>query len=124
MRPMKTEKIIVVTTICGVRWKPKASWLKDCQFMVVMVKACRNEASTNPITPPTMASRIDSMRKAARMLERRKPSARSVPISPVRLATAAYIVIMAPIIAPIEKITESVMPRMLMNCESVFDCSS
>ena len=45
------------------------------------------------------------------MLERRKPIARSVPISPVRLATLAYIVIMAPIIAPIEKIAESAMPR-------------
>ena len=37
---------------------------------------------------------------------REKPSARSVPISPVRDATLAYIVIIAPMIAPIEKMTE------------------
>src|SRR2546423_4109963 len=34
--PMNMEKTSVVTTIRGVRWKPNASWLKDCQFIVVM----------------------------------------------------------------------------------------
>ena len=47
-----------------------------------------------------------------------------MPISAVRFATAAYIVIIAPIIAPIEKITDSVRPRMLMKFESASDCSS
>ena len=40
-----------------------------------------------------------------------KPSARSVPISPVRAATLAYIVIIAPMTAPIEKMTEIDVPR-------------
>ena len=99
----------------GVRWKPNASWLNDCQFMVVMVKACRKEAKKRPITPPTRASRIDSIRNAARIERRRKPRARSVPISPVRFETDAYMVIIAPIIAPMEKITDSMMPSQLMN---------
>ena len=42
---------------------------------------------------------------------REKPSARSVPISAVRLATLAYMVIIAPMIAPMEKMTEMVVPR-------------
>ena len=54
---------------------------------------------------------------------RLKPSARSVPISATRFATDAYIVIIAPIIAAIEKIVDSVMPRMLMNVDSAFDWS-
>ena len=108
---MNREKASVCTAMAGVRWKPKASWLKLCQFMVVMVKACRKEASTRPARPPTRESISVSARKAERMLARRKPSARSVPISEVRLATAAYMVIMAPIIAPIEKMTESAIPR-------------
>ena len=42
------------------------------------------------------------------MAPREKPSARSVPISLVREATLAYIVIIAPMIAPIEKMIEIV----------------
>ena len=41
-----------------------------------------------------------------------------MPISPVRDATLAYIVIIAPMIAPIEKITEIVVPRKRMNFDS------
>ena len=58
------------------------------------------------------------------MLARRKPSARRAPISRTRLATAACMVIIAPIIAPIEKTTESVSPSTLMKFESSSDCSS
>ena len=42
---------------------------------------------------------------------RRKPSARSVPISPMRFDTAAYMVIAAPMMAPIEKISDSAGPK-------------
>ena len=45
------------------------------------------------------------------MAARENPSARSVPISLVRDATLAYIVIIAPMMAPIEKMTEIVVPR-------------
>jgi len=85
---------------------------------------CMSEAAARPKTQPRPASSSASARNAARIARRRKPSARSAPISPVRPATAAYIVIIAPIIAPIEKITESVSPRMLMKPESAADCSS
>ena len=44
-------------------------------------------------------------------MKREKPSARSVPISRLRFATAAYIVIIAPIIAPIEKKNTIAPPR-------------
>ena len=37
-----------------------------------------------------------------------------MPISPVRVATAAYIVIVAPIIAPSEKMIESDIPSSVM----------
>ena len=47
-----------------------------------------------------------------------------MPISAVREATLAYIVIIAPMIAPIEKITEIDVPRMLMNLASVSDWSA
>ncbi len=70
-----------------------------------------NEAATSPTTPPTSPSSSDSTRNAVRIDEREKPSARSVPISPVRDATLAYMVIIAPMIAPIEKIAEIVPPR-------------
>ena len=58
------------------------------------------------------------------MLHLSKPSARIVPISVVRLATAAYMVIMAPIIAPREKMTVRVSPRMRRNLAIVSDWSA
>ncbi len=45
------------------------------------------------------------------MLLRGNPRARRVPISSVRFATAAYIVIMAPIIAPTLKMAVMKIPR-------------
>ena len=62
--------------------------------------------------------------KAASTAPRRKPSARSVPISPMREATAANIVIIAPTTAPIEKITARLKPRMLMKVASASLCSA
>ena len=59
-----------------------------------------------------------------RIAVREKPSARSVPISAVRDATLAYIVIMAPMMAPIEKMTEIVVPRYEMNLASASDWSA
>ena len=47
-----------------------------------------------------------------------------MPISPVREATLAYIVIIAPMTAPIEKMIEIVRPRMLMNLDSASDWSA
>ena len=47
-----------------------------------------------------------------------------MPISTVRLATAPYMVIIAPIIAPVLKITVMKIPRMRMNVAIISDCSS
>ena len=58
------------------------------------------------------------------MLPRENPSARKVPISFCRLATAAYMVIIAPIIAPMAKNTETIVPTMPMNMLVACDCFS
>ncbi len=61
----------------------------------------------HPSAPPASASSIDSMRNAVRMLARENPSARSVPISRVRAATMAFMVLTAPNTAPIPITTET-----------------
>ncbi|MNT08413.1 hypothetical protein D3C72_1431550 [compost metagenome] len=84
---------------------------------------CISAANASPATPPTSPSNAASIRKATSTLARLNPSARSVPISATRLATDAYMVIMAPIIAAIEKIVDSVKPRILMKLDSALDWS-
>ena len=101
-----------------------ASSENDCQFMVEIRTRVMSEASASPTAQPRAARQSASARKATRIAPRRNPRARSDPISAVRLATAAYIVIIAPIIAPTEKITDSVIPRMRMKFDSTSDCSS
>ena len=97
--------------MAGVSVKPKAISANVWKFIVEIENACMNAAPTRPTRPPTRPSSSASPRNATRMDAREKPSARSVPISLVRDATLAYIVIIAPMIAPIEKITEIVVPR-------------
>jgi hypothetical protein len=82
------------------------------------------EAASSPSSPPTSASSRLSSRKAHSTAWRRKPSARSVAISPVRLATAAYMVIMAPTMAPTLKMADSARPSTLMKIASPRLCSS
>jgi hypothetical protein len=101
-----------------------ASSANDCQFMVEMRTSVMSIAAASPTAQPRIASATASRRNATRIAPRRNPSARKEPISAVRFATEAYIVIMAPIIAPTEKITDSVSPRMRMKFESTSDCSS
>ena len=91
--------------------KLKASSENDCQFIVEIVKNCMNDASIRPIIPPTAPRISDSVRKADKILFLRNPSARNVPISIMRLATEAYIVIIAPIIAPTEKNPDNATPK-------------
>jgi hypothetical protein len=62
---------------------------------------------TTPPAKPAVASMSDSDRKDTRIASREKPSARSVPISAVRLATAAYMVLSAPNVAPVAMTTAS-----------------
>ncbi len=58
------------------------------------------------------------------MLPRWNPRARSVPISGTRLATAAYMVIIAPMIAPKEKIAASTEPKTRRNFAIISDWSA
>ena len=118
---MNSENVRLVTTMRGVSVNENASSENVCQFMVDTDTSCMAEAASNPASPPHNDSSNDSIRNATRMLPRRKPIARKVPISAVRLATAAYMVIIAPMIAPIEKMIDNVMPRMLMKPDMTFD---
>ena len=110
-KPIASAKPSEAATMPGVSANENASSAKVWKFIVEIENACMNEAATRPARPPTNPSSSDSTRKAARIAVRGNPSARSVPISPVRAATLAYIVIMAPMIAPIEKMTEIDVPR-------------
>src|SRR5439155_1077776 len=83
----------------------------------------RRAASATPSAPPTSASTTDSTKNAPKTLRRRNPRARSVPTSTVRFATTAYMVIIAPIIAPKLKMVVTTRPRIRMNFASVCDCS-
>ena len=86
--------------------------------------ACIRLARPRPIAPPTKDRAIASARKANKMACLAKPKARSVPISATRVATADCMVMVAPITAPIEKITVNVSPRILIKRDSVSDCSA
>src|SRR5450755_2624860 len=110
-KPMPSANISAARTMPGVSTKRNASSAKVWKFMVEIEIACMNEAHTMPITPPMSPRSSDSPRNAVRMAARENPSARSVPISLVRLATLAYMVIIAPMMAPMEKMTEIVVPR-------------
>ena len=94
----------------GVSVKRKAISANVWKLIVEIENACMNAAPTSPTTPPTRPSSSDSPRNATRIDAREKPSARSVPISAVRDATLAYMVIIAPMIAPMEKMIEIVCP--------------
>src|SRR5207237_392082 len=93
----------------------------------------RRAARTAGRKPPTTrittaktrarASTTDSTRNAPKTLRRLNPRARRVPTSTVRFATAAYIVIIAPIMAPKLKIVVTTIPSVRMNVARVLDCS-
>src|SRR5712692_3400922 len=84
----------------GVIWKAKATSLKLGVWPEAVVKPLIGKASRHPSRPPARARITDSTTNEKRMLRREKPIARSVPISRVRAATIAYIVLSAPKTAP------------------------
>ena len=98
----------------GVMRKLKASSENELKLVVEIVVTCRKLAASRPAAAPTSDSSSASSRNAVRIAPRPKPSARSVPISAVRVATDAYIVMAAPMMAPSEKITDSVLPMIVM----------
>jgi len=122
--PINIEKIIDVIIIDGERLKLNANSENDWKFNVDILMNCKNEARNIPMIPPDIAITSDSIKNTVRMLLRLNPSARSVPISTVRFATAAYIVIVAPIIAPKLKIIVITIPIILMKAAINSDCSS
>ena len=74
-----------------------------------------------PIPPPTMASATDSAMTETTTGPLENPSARRVAISRVRLATAVYMVLMAPNTAPmpIRNAMTEAMPVMMAVTASV-----
>src|SRR5690349_16036777 len=103
MKPMISEKSNDFHSIPKVSAKEKASSENDAQFMVEMVMSCMKDAAMTPSIPPHSPKRSASMMKANSMLLLWKPNARRVPISVTRFATAAYMVMVAPMTAPMEK---------------------
>ena len=101
-----------------------ASSLKLVMFIAPVERPWTGNATMQPITPPTSASAIDSARNAVTMRNGENPSARNVPISRVRYATAAYIVLTAPKIAPIERITVTNVANTRSTVPVVSDCPS
>ena len=114
------EEIIIV----GFSENENANSAKEFQFNVEMEKNCKNDAKKIPIAPPIDAISNDSNKNAVRMLLRLKPKERSVPISTVLLATAAYMVIIAPIVAPKLKMTVIKIPSTLIKPARNSDCSA
>ena len=121
---MKIEKMTDEIIIVGLSENEKANSEKEFQFSVEMEKNCKNDAKKIPIAPPISAINIDSNKKAMRMLLRLNPRERSVPISTVLFATAAYIVIIAPIVAPKLKIIVINIPKTRMKPARISDCSA
>ena len=86
--------------------KLNAISLNVTQFDVPVETKFNGSANKIPIAAPINAIATDSNRNAIKMLIRLNPSTRSVPISFVRRATAAYIVFMPANPAPTAMMNE------------------
>src|SRR5262245_37400136 len=91
--------------------KLNAISLKVAKLPTAVVRLFSGSASRQPRMPPINDNNSDSSRKLSRMLTRENPSARKVPISVARRATAAYMVFMAAKLLPTAIIKETRMPR-------------
>lgn len=123
MNPIKTAKQSEPIIMPGVNAKENAISENDSKFIVDIEKNCRNEAMKIPITPPITAMVSDSIRKAKSMLRLLNPNDLKVPISTVRFATAEYIVIIAPMVAPKLNIMVTKIPRTLIKVDIISDCA-
>src|SRR6478736_8959043 len=112
-RRMKAEGLKENVTSCQVA---KFIIEKDTPDMARLARA--------PKQAPPKASTIDSTMKATSTAKRENPSACKVPISRERWLTAAYIVIVAPIMAPAEKKSAMMAPRAVMKMLVPSDCFS
>ena len=93
----------------------KVSSEKVVQFIVEIVNLFINDAAARPIAAPSRLKNKDSPRKASMINTLRNPSALRVPISDVRAATAANMVIIDPVIAPRLKINVRLIPSIRIN---------
>ena len=106
-------KAIPVIMEAGSTRKLNAISLKVTKLPTPVVTLFSGSTSTQPRIPPSIESNSDSTRKLNMMLPRENPSARRVPISFERLATAAYMVFIAAKLLPTAMIAEIRTPR---NC--------
>src|SRR5438132_6831144 len=109
-KPIAAANSIPITNPRGVTRNANATSLNDDQFVVLVVMPLIGKASRQPITPPTNASSTDSIRNESMIEPFEKPSVSSTAISRVRCETAAYIVFMAPKIAPTAMISVITTP--------------
>ena len=104
MKPIIEPKIKAANISRGVTRKLNAISLNVTKLAVPVETKFNGNVNRIPIAAPTIEIATASNTNAIRMLRRLKPNTRSVPISLVRLATAAYIVFMPAKAAPIAMI--------------------
>src|SRR5207245_7830853 len=110
--------MVGLIAIGGSKWKRNLISVKEEKFTVENDTAPSNEANRQPATAPRIARTRLSTRKLPSTARLRKPRARSVPISRTRLATWAYMVIIAPSVAPKEKKMAITVPSARTKVES------
>ena len=119
MKPMISEISRPIATRPALTLNANTTCVKLCPSVDTDRLSNSAQARNAPITPPTKASTIASIITDTSTGNAPKPIARSVAISRVRVATAAYIVLSAAKIAPrpMMKVTTPastlIMPR---NC--------
>src|SRR3954468_2420396 len=97
--------MVALRAMSGEKWNWNLISVKDDQLVVVKLSVARKVAKMQPPTAPSSERIRLSTRKLPSTARRRKPSARNVPTSRTREATCAYMVIIAPSVAPNEKKT-------------------
>src|SRR5690606_7127918 len=119
--PMAAPNTNAMASSSGFGSKPNVTSWKVAKFIIETSANESRNAEKSPQSPPIEARTTASRRNENKIEVREKPSARSVPISRCRCATAAFIVMVAPIIAPIEKKIVITIPsahtKMLVPCD-------
>lgn len=118
---MASANPIVVRADAGVSVRRNASSENVLKFIVESVTNCSTVPPPIANRPAKAPSMRDSRRNTARIWRGRNPSALSMPISLVREATAPYIVMVPPRMAPNAKMRVNVKPRRRMKVASVTD---
>jgi hypothetical protein len=120
--PMIRAKSTPIQRRSKVILKAKARLEKVWKFMVLVVNPLSGKTAMQPRTPPTKEIRRASNRKESTTFPELKPTARMVAISRPRSATAEYMVLRAPKIAPMAMIAATNPPSMVMSWVMRVDC--